>query len=1057
MRKIKITIICLIVFVSSTYSQNKLESGFPLVNNYSPKEYGADTQNWAIMQDDRGIMYFGNNLGLLEFDGADWKLYPMPNNATCRSLANGEDGKIYAGGVGDLGYYFPDSLGKLTFNSLYQFLPEDKRDFSDVWTTIYIDNKVYFNTSNYVLIWNIQTKEFKVIQGEDDFHQMKEVYGKIYLREWGKGLEILEGDSLIMLNGGERFANERVYVALPFPDEEGTVLFVTRTMGMYKYDGINFIPFKTEVDDFIKENLIYLPGSILYDGNILLGTLNDGAVVIDRYGKLVKKYNRASGIISTVIYYTFQDRSGAIWLPTDNGISRIDYASQVSYFDSRNNFSTTAYQLIRHNDILYAATNNGVYYLDPLTSIFRKLEGANNQSFAFQESNNDLLVGTIDGLFKIEKYKIIPIRKTIGNEYGVNIIRQSKSNSSRYYIGAAGLWSIYKNKNGWIDEGQLLDISDPVNSIEEENNGTLWIGTNASGTYKITLNKDEKGNVSLNKPQIQKFDNTNGLPSGLIFVKKLNGENYFLSAENFYTYDEDKNTFYLDNTYKVVTSLANYISPNNIIEDNLRRLWISLGREPALGTPQPNGTYQWLTAPFIRFSNEIIQSIYPEDNGIVWFSSSSSVIKYDLTQSNFYNSEYSVLVRKVDVGSDSTIYFGGRLEKESMPEIEYVDNSIKFTFAAPSYEDETANQYKTYLEGFDGSWSSWAKENKKEYTNLSPGEYTFKVIAKNVFEIESKEASYSFEILSPWYRTWYAYFIYALLLAGIVLLSDRIQRRRLLHKAKERMKIQEAEHRAETAELQAQASESQSRIIQAENERKTKELEEARELQLSMLPKELPQIGNLEISAFMKTATEVGGDYYDFDLMNDGELNVAIGDGTGHGMQAGTLVTLIKGLFTSEVRNKGILSFFRDTNMTIRKINFGRLMMAFSLLRLKGNTLQFSSAGMPPMYIYKNVSKIVKEINLKGMPLGAIKDFDYQLYETELVSGDCILLMSDGYPELSNVHGEQIGYDRVKTQFEAVANRRPDEIIDYFKNWGSEWVNDKDPDDDVTFVVIKIK
>ena len=109
---------------------------------------------------------------------------------------------------------------------------------------------------------------------------------------------------------------------------------------------------------------------------------------------------------------------------------------------------------------------------------------------------------------------------------------------------------------------------------------------------------------------------------------------------------KNKNSFYLDNTYKVVTSFANYISPNNIREDNLRRLWISLGREPALGTPQPNGTYQWLTAPFIRFSNEIILSIYPEDNGIVWFSSSSSIIKYDLTQSNFYNSDYSVLSEK---------------------------------------------------------------------------------------------------------------------------------------------------------------------------------------------------------------------------------------------------------------------------------------------------------------------------------------------------------------------------------------------------------------------------
>jgi sigma-B regulation protein RsbU (phosphoserine phosphatase) len=132
-------------------------------------------------------------------------------------------------------------------------------------------------------------------------------------------------------------------------------------------------------------------------------------------------------------------------------------------------------------------------------------------------------------------------------------------------------------------------------------------------------------------------------------------------------------------------------------------------------------------------------------------------------------------------------------------------------------------------------------------------------------------------------------------------------------------------------------------------------------------------------------------------------------------------------------------------------------MMAFSLLRLAGNKLQYSSAGMPPMYIYRNSSKTVEEINMKGMPLGAIKDFDYQLYETEFRSGDCILLLSDGYPELLNDNNEQIGYDRVKTQFASISNREPDEILNYFKDYGIEWVKDKEPDDDVTFVVIKVK
>ena len=116
------------------------------------------------------------------------------------------------------------------------------------------------------------------------------------------------------------------------------------------------------------------------------------------------------------------------------------------------------------------------------------------------------------------------------------------------------------------------------------------------------------------------------------------------------------------------------------------------------------------------------------------------------------------------------------------------------------------------------------------------------------------------------------------------------------------MKIQDAEHRAEAAELQARA-------LQAESERKTKELEEARNLQLSMLPKVLPQLPQLDIAVYMKTATEVGGDYYDFNIGLDGTLTCVLGDATGHGMKAGTMVTAVKGLFNSYGANPDISLF----------------------------------------------------------------------------------------------------------------------------------------------------
>ncbi len=245
--------------------------------------------------------------------------------------------------------------------------------------------------------------------------------------------------------------------------------------------------------------------------------------------------------------------------------------------------------------------------------------------------------------------------------------------------------------------------------------------------------------------------------------------------------------------------------------------------------------------------------------------------------------------------------------------------------------------------------------------------------------------------------------------------------------------------------------------LEVENQRKAVELEEARQLQLSMLPKELPKLPNLDIAVYMKTATEVGGDYYDFKVGDDGSLTVAIGDATGHGMKAGTIVSMIKALFASGGSKMDMKSYFKQSSDALKGIELGRLMMAFLMLRINSHKLQFANAGMPPLFIYRNRLKEVEEMMIHGMPLGAIKDFPYEIGEIEISSGDAILLLSDGLPELKNERNQEYGYTRVKEKFKLSAEKTPDEIISYLKNSVVEWVNGIEPDDDVTFVVLKVK
>jgi hypothetical protein len=243
----------------------------------------------------------------------------------------------------------------------------------------------------------------------------------------------------------------------------------------------------------------------------------------------------------------------------------------------------------------------------------------------------------------------------------------------------------------------------------------------------------------------------------------------------------------------------------------------------------------------------------------------------------------------------------------------------------------------------------------------------------------------------------------------------------------------------------------------SDNARKTQELEEARRLQLSMLPNDKPSIPFLDIAWYMETATEVGGDYYDYSLAEDGSVTVTLGDATGHGMQAGTVVTATKSLFQNLANQPIITETFRAMSRSLKGMNFPRLGMAMSMVKIQDYRLQISSAGIPPALIYRADTREIEEIEIGGMPLGYSTVFEYEQREYDLHQGDTIVLMSDGLPERLNNQDEELGYPRTQELFLEAAERTPEEICQHLAQGGDEWADGRPQDDDVTFVVLKVK
>jgi serine phosphatase RsbU (regulator of sigma subunit) len=268
--------------------------------------------------------------------------------------------------------------------------------------------------------------------------------------------------------------------------------------------------------------------------------------------------------------------------------------------------------------------------------------------------------------------------------------------------------------------------------------------------------------------------------------------------------------------------------------------------------------------------------------------------------------------------------------------------------------------------------------------------------------------------------------------------------------------LDEHQERLLDEERKRQQQEFACRLLESENERKSDELEDARRFQLSLLPRSLPERADLKIAVSMGTATEVGGDFYDFRTAPGGDLVLTVGDATGHGAVAGTMVTVAKSLFSAAEVGRPA-AFLGEAGQAIRRMRLGRMCMAMAVARFGNGQLTLSAAGMPPALVFRPATGEVEELLLPGVPLGALPDQSYREQTVALSSGETVLFMSDGLPELRDGQGEPFGYDRSQAAFAAAAadDSAPAEVVARLQAAAEAWRGSRPQDDDITLVVLR--
>ncbi|MBE9468653.1 MAG: PAS domain S-box protein [Bacteroidetes bacterium] len=772
MKRIITLIFVIILNFSALYSQEK---GQFFTRNYTPKEYQASTQNWSIVQDKRGVMYIANQ-GILEFDGETWRIILISNRSSARSFSIDSLGVVYVGAVGEFGYLAPNENGKLHYVSLAQSLDSKFKRFSDVWSTNSTKEGSYFLTDNFLFHYN--GKKIKVIKKTAKYFYLSMlVNGELYVQEIGAGLKKIVGDSLQLIPKGEFFLNSKIFSILPF--EKNKLLIATRNKGLFVYSSINgktkIVPFENlsqgakQINQFIVDNKIY-GGVKLQNNSFAISTIRNGVIVFNTKGEVLNIINKESSLQNNVVYSIFKDRNEGLWLGLDKGISHVDINSTFNYWNEKNNLEGTITDITRFNGTVYVSTGTGVYYLNrnntPLINQFKKVSGIDEQSWSLIKSKVDskkiLLAGTSYGIYQI----IDGEAKKVVENVEVFKLYKSKIYPGKIYVGLkGGLTTIFWNKKEkkWINEGKILNKNIEVRSIAEDENNNLWAAAIYQGVYRIKqLN---------NKIEVTYYDTSNSLKSVReTKIFNFNKRLIFATDNGVYRFNSKTDSFYPDELFNNIKTLKNK-RINSFAQDLKGNVWVN-GDKVLI---KEDNKFKIDAIPFKRISQNGLGAIFIDGNNFIWVGGTQGLYKYSQTKIKNYHKPYYSLIRKVE-SSDSVIFYGTNFSesennkkyislkqnKKFIPKILFRNNSLVFEYATTFYENKSSNRYSYYLKGFDKNWSTWSRENKKEYNSLHEGNYTFFVKAKNVYDIESEPAIFEFVILPPWYRTYLAYFLYLL-------------------------------------------------------------------------------------------------------------------------------------------------------------------------------------------------------------------------------------------------------------------------------------------------------
>lgn len=781
MSKILRIFIISIFFASfSSYAQE-----IPPINIFTPENYGAENQNWAISQSANKYIYVANNKGLLEFNGASWQLYASPNETIMRSVKC-HGNLIYTGLYMDFGFWQKNEFGQLQYSSIVEDNKITMLEDEQIWEICELDGWMIFKSLERIYLYNIETREYKIINATDSILKISRVENRIYFQELGKGIFVIENGQPKLIADNIILKESRVVEILK---KEDGLFFVTQKDGFYYLEKDVLKKWSTSSDVLLTSKTIY-SAKQLENGNLILGTISSGIIKIDKAGDLLYHITQDVGLSNNTVLSTFEDVDNNIWLGLDNGINSINLKSPFKQYLKNENFWGTIYASIIHKDYLYIGTNQGLYSKkkdskDP----FMLVENTQGQVWSLQEFNETLFCNHDSGTFVIKNNKAKMIEGTFGS-WRLKQVDETKLILGNY----EGLYVIQYDKGNWLLKNKIQGFSNSSRYFELVDKDRIFVNHEYKGVFKLNVDESlEKINKIVKDNSVEK-----GIHSGLI---KYNNSILYSSKNGVYKYNKKQDKFLRDSIYSQLIPKGKFLSAKLINDKANNKLWCftkddirylipgKFSNQPDLEIISAKGSLFKGASGFENLLN-LKDKVY-----LVGTTEGYLIIDLNLVKepSKFYIAINKILSNEIDAQQELVTLSENQTFNKKQ-------NSFQFFYSVPNYSKSSSVKYQYKLEGLNTRWSSLSESNNFLFKNLDAGDYNFKVRASIDGKLSENIASYSFEVLKPWYFSNTLILFYVILflifLYVLHLFSKRYykkQREELIEKARIELELKELE------------------------------------------------------------------------------------------------------------------------------------------------------------------------------------------------------------------------------------------------------------------------